>query len=437
MNLRLLRLLLVFSMFACVPAIAQSAAPSSEHDGQELRFVVYLSRHGVRSPTGKLQQYSQYSAAPWPAWEVQPGYLTPHGYHLMELFGAYDRMELASQRLLSDKGCAEAEQVTFYADSDQRTQETGKALAAGIFPGCRIPVHALPEGTNDVLFHPAAAGVSAADSALAAAAIAGRIGGDPVNLTKAFHTQLADFDHLLATCGANGAAQKERTSLLDIPATLTPGKGDHAADLRGPINTASTLSENILLEYTQGMDAKDVAWGCIDGPKLRSLIDLHTAASDFAQRTPAVAKMQATNLLDRIDRSLEQAVIGKPLPMLPGKPSDRALFLIGHDTNISNIAGLLDLTWIADGRRDDTAPGSTLIFELWKDKQTQAYSVRIYLVVQTLEQMRSAATLTLSNSPERIPLFLPGCSRADYACSWPDFSRTLRSAIDARYIRSK
>ena len=33
---------------------------------------------------------------------------------------------------------------------------------------------------------------------------------------------------------------------------------------------------------------------------------------------------------------------------------DRALFLIGHDTNLSNIAGLLNLTWIFDGRRDDT-----------------------------------------------------------------------------------
>ena len=432
------RLLLVLCLFACIaPCLpAQAAAAASEGNSEELKFVVYLSRHGVRSPTGKLQQYNQYSAAPWPAWDVQPGYLTQHGYRLMELFGAYDRMELASQHLLSEQGCAEADRTTFYADSDQRTQETGKALAAGIFPGCKIPVHALPEGTNDPLFHPAATGITPADSALATAAIAGRIGGNPANLTEAFRPQLAAFDHILATCGAI-STQQPRTSFFDIPATLTPGKGDHAADLRGPINTAATLSEIILLEYTQGMDAKDVAWGCIDGPKLRSLIDIHTAASDFAQRTPAVAKMQASNLLDRIDRSIEQSISGKQLPGLPGKPSDRALFLIGHDTNISNISGLLNLTWIADGRRDDTAPGSTLIFELWRDKKTRAYSVRTYLTVQTLEQMRSATPLTLASPPERIPLFIPGCSKENQACSWPEFSHTLRTAIDVRYVSGK
>jgi 4-phytase/acid phosphatase len=430
------RLLFVSCLFACISSVmpAQSVTPPSSREAEELKFVVYLSRHGVRSPTGKLQQYNQYSAAPWPAWDVQPGYLTQHGYRLMELFGAYDRMELTNQHLLSEKGCAEADHVTFYADSDQRTQETGKALAAGIFPGCKVPVHSLPEGTNDPLFHPAAEGITSADSALATAAIAGRIGGDPANLTEAFRTQLTTFDHILATCGA---IHQARTSLFDIPATLTPGKGDHAADLRGPINTASTLSENILLEYTQGMDTKDVAWGCIDGPKLRSLIDIHTAASDFAQRTPAVARMQASSLLDRINRSLEQAVSGKQFLQLPGKPSDRALFLIGHDTNISNIAGLLNLTWIADGRRDDTAPGSTLIFELWQNKTTHAYSVRTYLTVQTLEQMRAATPLSLSEPPQRVPLFLPGCSQADFSCAWPEFSQTLRTATDARYVSGK
>lgn len=72
----------------------------------------------------------------------------------MELFGTYDRIELAKEGLLSESGCKDASNVTFYADSDQRTQETGKALAAGLFPGCSIPVQSLTEGTNDPLFHP-------------------------------------------------------------------------------------------------------------------------------------------------------------------------------------------------------------------------------------------------------------------------------------------
>ena len=383
-----------------IPA-AQSATPSSSNASAELKFVVYLSRHGVRSPTGMPEQYNPYSIAPWPAWDVPPGYLTAHGYQLMKLFGAYDRMELAKDGLLSRADAKMRTSVTFYADSDQRTRETGKALADGLFPGCHTNVQFLPEGTNDPLFHfhPTQAQLGVNTPAQATAAIAGRIGGDPANLTEAYRTQLGMLDSILATCGSPVSQPHKRTSLFDIPATLTPGNGGHVAELRGPLNTASTLVENLLLEYTQGMEASNVGWGCVDGAKLRSLMELHSAATDFTERTPVMRKIGASNLLTVIGKSIEQAVAHKAIHGIPGKPGDRALFLIGHDTNLTNVAGLLNLTWIADGRRDDTPPGGALIFELWRNRKTGQFSVRTYFTVQTLEQMRSSATLTLSNPP--------------------------------------
>ena len=96
-----------------------------------LKFVVFMSRHGVRSPTGKVDQLNEYSKQPWPSWSVPPGYLTEHGARLMTLFGAYDRELLAAQGLLAPTGCADAEHIRIVADSDQRTRETGRALAAG------------------------------------------------------------------------------------------------------------------------------------------------------------------------------------------------------------------------------------------------------------------------------------------------------------------
>lgn len=415
-------------LFLVICARSESSAQAPRQNtspNERLRFVIYLTRHGVRSPTGKADQLNEYSTAPWPAWSVPPGYLTPHGYRLMQLFGAYDRMQLAGEGLFEPTGCNDAGHVTFYSDSDQRTRETGKALAEGMFPGCKLPVGSLPEGTQDPLFHPRSSDPSAI--ALAEAAVSGRLGGDVANLAAAYRSQLTALDDILARCGSPKEPDPPRISLFNVPTALDSGMGDHAAELRGPLSTAGSLTENILLEYTEGMPMKDVAWGCVDGKSLRSLIDLHTAAFDFSQRTPAIARMQGSNLLDRIERALEQAVTGKPVPGAPSRISDRALFLVGHDTNLANIAGLLNLTWIADGRRDDTAPGSALIFELWQNKATDTYSVRAWLTVQTLEQMRSASTLDAANPPVRVPIFIPGCSSSDGACLWPQFSRVLRN----------
>ena len=270
---------------------------------------------------------------------------------------------------------------------------------------------------------------------MALAALSGRIGGDSNNLTRVpIASQLAALDQILATCGAPASREAKRISLLEIPAKLAPGNGDRLAELRGPLNTASSLTENMLLEYTQGMDASNVGWGCVDGGKLRSLMDLHTAASDFSQRTSVIARAQASNLLDHVRRAMEQAATGKPIAGAPSAAGDRALFLIGHDTNLSNIAGLLNLTWIVDGRRDDTPPGGALIFELWRTRATGSYFVQTYYSAQTLEQMRSASSLTLSNPPQRVHIYLPACSQQDLSCSWASFSESLKQAVDPRYV---
>ena len=416
---------------------AQAGTPSGKTPDADPQFVVYLSRHGVRSPTGKPEQYNPYSAAPWPAWDVAPGYLTAHGFELMKLFGAYDRMELASEGFLDSAGCADAGRVTFYSDSGQRTRETGNALAAGFFPGCATSVRGLPEGTADPLFHSSRVDRNPGDSSLETAAIAGRIGGNPDNPTEAYCSQLFALDQILATCGASVSDPNHRISLFDIPATLSDGQEGHHAELKGPLNTAATLTENLLLEYAQGMDTANVGWGCVDGAKLRSLLVLHTAAEDFTARTTAVARIQAAKLLDQVRFSLEQAMTGKRIPGALSKPSDRALILVGHDTNLANVAGLLDLNWIADGRRDDTPPGGALIFELWRSRTTGGYLVRIYFTSQTLEQMRSAASLSLQNPPQRVPLFLPGCSSADLSCSWPSFVETIHQATHPSSISAR
>ena len=80
-------------------------------------------------------------------------------------------------------------------------------------------------------------------------------------------------------------------------------------------------------------------------------------------RTPAVARIYASNLLDHIRITMEQSVTGRPVDGAIGKPGGRLVVLVGHDTNIVAVAGALGIDWIADGRADDSPPGGALIFD--------------------------------------------------------------------------
>jgi 4-phytase/acid phosphatase len=424
-------LLAAASLSGAQSAPQNSPAPCTN----ELKYVVIVSRHGVRSPTGKTDRLNQYSSKPWPAWSVPPGYLTEHGAKLMTLFGAYDRSMFAGEGLFSADGCAAAEHVSIVADSDQRTRETGNALAAGMFPGCTVAGRALAEGTPDPLFHSLEAGVGHPDKALAAAAVSGRIGGNAAALADAYRQQLDALEEVLLGCKPGPACPGTKASLHDIPSSIAPGKGDHLVDLRSPLGTAATMAENLLLEYTEGFDAAQVGWGRVDANKVRELMQLHTASVEVAQRTTYIARAQSSNLLRHILNSMEQATTGKAVSGALGKPGDRLLLLVGHDTNLENIGGALGLSWIVDGRWNDTPPGGALVLEVWKDGSTGDYSVRTSYMAQTLEQMRNTTPLSLHNSPERVPVFVPGCSQTDSSCEWNAFQHAVQVESDPAFVK--
>ena len=428
----------VLSLLPLQPALAaQGSHAASNSKGASLQFAVMLSRHGVRSPLTAPGELDRFSAAAWPTWSVAPGILTPHGYGLMKLFGAWDRSRFSGEGLLAASGCADAAHVTIIADTDERTRETGKALAEGMLPGCTVPVHSLHFGFHDPLFRSLEAGVGHADPALAVAAVSGRIGGNAGNLTEAYRPQLAALDRVLAGCGHARNTNPARASIFSVPAGLGPGNGDRPAALRGPLPTAAAITENLLLEYTEGMSAANTGWGCVDGATLRSLIQIDTAAWEYGTRTPVIARAKASNLLYHIEKSMEQSLDGKPVAGALGAPGDRLLILVGHDSNIAAVAGALGINWIVDGRVDDTPPGGALLFEVWRPRDGGRPFVRIEYTAQTIDQMRQGQTLTAANPPVEDPIFVPACSRQDMSCAWDGFSGAVRQAIDPAYVRAQ
>jgi 4-phytase/acid phosphatase len=398
-----------------------------------LELVVILSRHGVRPPTWTQERLDAYSAVPWPKWTVPPGNLTPHGYELMKRFGGFNRASYAEAGLFAAMGCSDATAAYVWADTDQRTMESGRALAEGMFPGCPPMVHSLAAGEHDPLFHPRARVLRSAD-ALQVKTVQETTAGQLPD--KRQSELLAEMQHVLMGCTPKTSCtpvHAPEMPLLGGSGDAIGGKSDHPVDARGPLGQASSFAEDFLLEYVEGMPSSQVGWGKVDETQLRRFITLHSDYSDLSHRTPESARVEASNLLFHIERTLDQGAAGHPVEDGLGPAGSKMVLVVGHDTNISGVAALLGLHWSLDGRRDDTPPGTELAFELWQN-ESGTYTVRVTVSMQTLRQMREMQDLTPASPPAHEHLMLKGCRAETHACQLEDFVRIVDGAIDRNNV---
>jgi 4-phytase / acid phosphatase len=371
-------------------ALALAAQPAFA--APVLEKVVILERHGVRPPTKPPEAFAKYSAEPWPQWPVAPGELTPHGAEAMRAMGEGLRARYAS--LLPGKDCASSSSVFVWADNaDQRTRESGKAIAASLAPGCAVTAQWAPEGSHDPLFH--SGNMCHVDEQAAAAQVSARFDA----MMKADEPR---YTHALATLNQilKPGCAGDTCPLTGETRVSASGK------IEGPLSTAATLSENLLLEYTEGLPDKDVGWSrAASAEKIAAVMPLHEMEADLTRTTPLLAARNGSLLAEQIAEFLgapERAANLAPLPA-----DARLAVLLGHDTNLSNIAGMLGVSWHLPQQPDSTAPGTALAFEVWR--QGRDATVRVVVLYQTLEQLRSAAPL--NGPPMHVNVSVPGCSR--------------------------
>ena len=421
----------------CVSTFAQTTFGQTVPAGQKLVYVVVLSRHGIRSPLGTGESLLPYSSEAWPSWGVAPGELTEHGAKALTILGGWYREWFAHDELLPASGCESAAAVHMRADVDQRTRASARAFLDGMFPGCNVPASTV-NGNIDPLFHAAAAGLTKGNAELSAASVAGRIGNHPEALAPTLRHAFLTLREVLFGCKPDSPCPAEslpgKQELLALPASVT-GTADGLADIRGPLRTGSTLAENLLLEYADGKTGEsnksnnDLGWGRLDEAKLEEIAAIHTVYADLARRTEYLARLQGSNLLGHILNSMEQAVSGKTVPGALGKAGDRLLLLAGHDTNISHISGMLNLSWLLPGyQRDDTPPGGSLVFRLWKHTDA-TYTVDALYIAQTLNQMRDLAALGPASPPSIASLFMQSCP----VCDWEHFRQFVAKSVDLKY----
>ena len=381
-------------------------------DDATLRLRVVVLRHGVRAPTKAPDALAPYASRPWAIWPVAPGQLTPHGSEGMRALGASYRRALAADGLWSG-ACDRLDQLVVIADSTPRNHASGAALMQGLAPDCRGSYLALPTGQNNPLFH-----FGAKDD--------DRDDDDKPALPAAWPPAgLVQLQRVLLGCEGQACLDQAhadgRKTLLDA--------ADDAGRAKA-LKTAGSLSENLMLEYAQGFSSARVAWGQGDEATIGRLVTLHNLQFALSKKAMPAAARGGSNLLAHVLATLQQAGGEKPQAMPLAATAARAVLVVGHDTNLAQLAGLLDADWHDAAHPDDYPPAGALVFDLWQTHD--GYSVTLATAMPTLDALRRAdfgkpAALT------RKSLRLAPCPDAD-RCPLDKVSLWLRARMDTTRI---
>lgn len=392
-------------------ASPQSAAP----EGFALQRVVMLMRHGVRPPTKEIVTPEGIADKAWPAWPVDYGELTQHGYDAVVLVGTWDRNHWAQRGLLTPTGCPGQHDIEVSASYKSRTQATARALIEGLAPGCTIDVAFPSSQDDDVEFHPIDAGVMPFDAEEAYRATLEELPADGLQGEVKRNRELfALLNRAFDCCTGDSCSADGKPKACDL-SQMAPGlqrEEDDAPSIGNPFGIASTVSQTFLLEYLEGKPMQDVAWGRLSREEIGRLLEFHSIKFRYEARTPYTAARAASPLAAHMLDAMEQG--------------PKLTVLVGHDTNIANLGGFLDVHWtVPDYPADDPPPGGALGFEVLANAAGKQI-VRAFYRSQTMDQVRELQPLTDGNAPAYLYLPIPGCSDP---CVLQDFTRIVRAKL--------
>jgi 4-phytase / acid phosphatase len=428
-------LLLLIWMVPLLPWAGAALAQDLNPQGAMVRVVI-LSRHGLRGPTQSIETLNSWRNTKipgWPDFGVPPGYLTPKGEKLVEEIGANLREYLNRNRLFDPGHCPDG--VLIRADRDERTVMTAQGLGSGLTAGhdparhCHFAIHQAADRI-DPLFHPSEAmpATCSLDPKEVEKAV-GILNPPPVRLT----TRLANVQSILRCCSPQLCQNPpcggppllpSSCTLVALPSCADAAKGH--ASIKGGLGIAQSFAELLLLQYGQGFDGDQFGFdrandgnGQPDKARLLDDLKLHTGVFDLVQRGPYVAARQGTNLLYHIVNSIKSG----RAPNASGGPF-KFIAYVGHDTNIANVAALLDLHWqLPEYPADYIPPGGALVFEL-RQPLAGPPTVVAFFIAQSPDAMRNETGATPYRAAVRRRHCLPSG-----ACEMKDFVFPLAELI--------
>lgn len=411
------------SSLLLVSALWLLSNSSQAADHYQLEKVVELSRHGVRPPTpGNRKEIEAATGRPWTRWVTADGELTGHGYAAVVNKGRWEGEHYRQLGLLP-LGCPTADDIYVRASPMQRTRATAEALVDGAFPGCGVAIHHV-DGDNDPLFQSEHLPFANLDPAQEYAAMVAKA-GDLAALQQQLQPAVQQLKQAVCAPGDDCAQ-------FDRPWQLKQSKKGHTY-VQG-LSVLAAMVETLRLGWSENLPLSQLAWGHITtSSQITALLPILTASYDLSNDVPYLAQRRGSILLDAIIKGLEQGVS----PVQNASPDTRWLLLVAHDTNIARVRTLMNFSWQLPGySRGNVPPGSSLVFERWRDTQTGQRFVRIYFQAQSLDDLRHLTPVDDRHPLLREEWHEKNCriTNVGTLCPYQSTLKTFSQALDKRAI---
>jgi 4-phytase / acid phosphatase len=458
---------LVFALTSLLLGLANATPVKAQttnmaNDGTILKQTIIFGRHGIRASTDDTNTLDQYSANPYPAFSVPPGYLTTNGQRAAVLLGSYFREYLIHEGLLTGNPDTDLARSYFRANTIERSYMTAAKFGSGLITNVSLPVHTFSNNVPDPVFDPILAQVAAVDPVRAVTEVQG-VFGSGTNLESAYCGELSLISKVLYPAGTqpinssgplpttNAPQGSYDPTALPItltnssPISITVSNSTYATYYTGDIidmgglNATISAADAFVMQYADGFPINQVGWGRFTLASLSQQTRINTLQIGVEMRQPYLAKVQSSNAGSHVLRTLEQAIGGKLLGGAFGDPQSQALVVVSSDYYVAGLAGLLGLHWCLPGYQPDfCAPGGALVFELRQVTATEQYIIRVFYTAQTFDQLRNLTPLTLTNPPATMQLLIPGCgnSATNLDVNFIAFSNLLTGAIGLEYVES-
>ena len=355
----------------------------------ELKEVVVMSRHNIRSPISSgSAAYQRVTPHTWFAWSSPNSQLSLRGGVLETEMGQFFRKWVVEEGLLPDNYRPEGDEVLFYANSRQRTFATAKYFSAGFLPFANVEItHKYDEDKMDPVFTPQFTKMNDTYRQQVLAEMQAMHGG-PEAWMAAQQKTIDLMEEVLDMAHSPAALQGDTTHFWYDDTQFKIEKGDEPK-MTGGYTLVNSVADALVLQCYESESFAPFG-NELSMEQWRDICAVKEVYDGLLFTTHSAAVNLAYPLVSRIREELNN--------------SDRKfMFLCGHDSNLASIGAALGLQLpeTENALELHTPIGSKLVFEKWSNG-TEDY-VAINLVYQSVEQLQNRTLL----SPEVPPMVLP------------------------------